>query len=43
MTEPYGPASCLDASLESCIQLYISDAPVASCVIYTDKMINENG
>ena len=27
--------------LESCIQSYISDAPVASCVIYTDKMINK--
>ena len=24
-----------------CIQSYISDAPVASCVIYTDKMINK--
>ena len=33
MTEPYGPASCIDAS--------ISDAPVVTCVIYTDKMVNE--
>ena len=41
MTEPYSPALCIDASLESCIQSYISDAPVATCVIYTDKMVNE--
>ena len=41
MIEPYGPASCIDASLESCIQSYISDALVATCVIYTDKIINE--
>ena len=27
--------------LESCIQSYISDAPIANCVIYTDKMINK--
>ena len=27
--------------LESCIQSYISDALVASCVIYTDKMVND--
>ena len=41
ITEPYGPALCIDVSLESCTQLYISDALVATCVIYTDKMVNE--
>ena len=41
MMEPYGPASCIEALLELCIQSYISDALVVSCVIYTDKMINK--
>ena len=41
MAEPFGPASCIDASLELCIQSYISDTLVATCVIYTDKMVNE--
>ena len=41
MKEPYGPASCIEALLESCVQSYISDAPIVTCVIYTDKMINK--
>ena len=41
MKELYDPASCIEALLESCIQSYISDALIATCVIYTDKMINK--
>ena len=41
MKELYDPASCIEGLLESCIQLYISDALIATCVIYTDKMINK--
>ena len=41
MKEPYSPASCIEALLESCVQLYIADALIATCVIYTNKMINK--